>query len=171
MQFKFQLNFTMQIKFHKNLRFDPRTTTTESLIWTVLTRGQQKNTTKKHSYGSNAFFWLLVWFHDLMWKDEGIIPIYTWDQNIWHGWPVYEVKCLPMFQRTWLGEYLILVVWRACDLHLVIISSLASKLQVLKVGMPFFQALYEVKLKASKSWPFKASEDIITKFKSQAFIP
>ena len=33
--------------------------------------------------------------------------------------------------------------------------------------MPFFHPLYEVKLKASKSWPFEASEDIMTKFKSQ----
>ena len=50
------------------------------------------------------------------------------------------------------------------------ISSLASKWQVLKFGMPIFQPLYEVKLKVSKfkSWPFEASEDIITKFKSQA---
>ena len=33
---------------------------------------------------------------------------------------------------------------------IVMISSLASKWQVLKVGMPIFQPLYEVKLKASK---------------------
>ena len=47
-------------------------------------------------------------------------------------------------------QYLILVVLRACDLNLVMISSLASKRQVLRVGMPIFQPLYEVKLKASK---------------------
>ena len=38
-----------------------------------------------------------------------------------------------------------------CDFNLVMISSLASKWQVLKVGMPIFQPLYEVKLKASYS--------------------
>ena len=38
----------------------------------------------------------------------------------------------------------------------------------LKFGMPVFQPLYEVKLKAAKFWPFEAREDIMTKFKSQA---
>ena len=42
------------------------------------------------------------------------------------------------------------------------ISSLALKWQVLKVGMPVLQPLYEVKSKASKF------EDILTKFKSEA---
>ena len=36
-----------------------------------------------------------------------------------------------------------------CDFNLVMISSLASKCQVLKVGMPIFQPLYEMKLEAS----------------------
>ena len=49
------------------------------------------------------------------------------------------------------------------------ISSLALKWQVLKVGMPNFQALYEVKLKASQSWPFEASEDFMPKLELQAF--
>jgi hypothetical protein len=44
--------------------------------------------------------------------------------------------------------YIIPMIWRACDLNLVMISSLALKWQVLNVGMPVFQALYEVKLKA-----------------------
>ena len=49
------------------------------------------------------------------------------------------------------------------------ISSLASKCQDFKVEMPFFQPLYVMKLKISKfkGWHFVASEDIITKFKSQ----
>ena len=47
-------------------------------------------------------------------------------------------------------QYLILVVCRACGLNLVMISSLASKWQVLKFGIPVFQPLYEVQLKASK---------------------
>ena len=44
------------------------------------------------------------------------------------------------------------------------ISSLASKCQDFKVEMPFFQPLYVMKLKC---WHFIASEDAITKFKSQ----
>ena len=46
------------------------------------------------------------------------------------------------------------------DFNLVMISSLASKRQVLKVGMPIFQPLYEMKLEAStvisvRLWNFK----------------
>ena len=37
-----------------------------------------------------------------------------------------------------------------CDLYLVMISSLASKCQDFKVEMSSFQALYVMKLKASK---------------------
>ena len=48
------------------------------------------------------------------------------------------------------SRYLILIVWRVFDLDLVMISLLASKWQVLNFGMPIFQPLYEVKLKASK---------------------
>ena len=49
-------------------------------------------------------------------------------------------------------------------------SLLASKWQVLKFGMPFFQLLYEVnqRLTGLKSWDFEASENTMTKFKSQA---
>ena len=64
---------------------------------------------------------------------------------------------MPMLQRAEMREgglplplafqYLILMVLKAC---LVMISSLASKWQLLKVGMPIFQPLYVVKLKASK---------------------
>ena len=59
------------------------------------------------------------------------------------------------------------MIWRPCDLNLVMISSVASKCQDFKVGMPVFQPLHEVKLKASKlkSWLFEAS--IMTIFKSQ----
>ena len=48
------------------------------------------------------------------------------------------------------------------------ISSLASKWQVLTVGMPVFQPLYEVKLKASKFKVLAFWSQIMTKFKSQA---
>jgi hypothetical protein len=49
------------------------------------------------------------------------------------------------------------------------ISSLASKWQVLKVMMPAFQPFNNMKLKtlSLKSWHFEASEDM-TKFKSQS---
>ena len=47
-------------------------------------------------------------------------------------------------------EYLIFMKRRACDLILVMIFSLASKWQVLKVRMPVFQPFYEMKLKTSK---------------------
>mgnify|MGYP001180558486 CR=1 FL=1 len=64
--------------------------------------------------------------------------------------------------------YLILMICRPCDLNLVMISSLVSKCQDFKVGMPFFQPFYVMKLKTSlslKCWHFEASADIITKFK------
>ena len=81
-------------------------------------------------------------------------------------------------QQVWAGmregglplprdfQYLILLTWSACDLNLAIISSLDSKWQVLKVGMPVFQLFYEMKLKTSKSWHFEVSEDIMI-FRSQ----
>ena len=46
-------------------------------------------------------------------------------------------------------QYFIFMTKSACDLNLVIISSLDSKWQVLKVGMPIFQLFYEMKLKTS----------------------
>ena len=48
------------------------------------------------------------------------------------------------------SQYLILVIRRACDLNLVMISSFASKWEVPKLGILIFQLLHEVKLKASK---------------------
>ena len=52
-----------------------------------------------------------------------------------------------------------------CNLNLVIcLSSLASKCQDFKVGMSFYYPFYVMTLKTCK---FKASEDIITKLKSQ----
>ena len=74
-----------------------------------------------------------------------------------------RVACLwskmPLFQGAGMKEggeplplafqYLILMIWRHCDLNLVIISSLASKCQDFKVEMPVFQ-LYVMKSKTSK---------------------
>ena len=53
-------------------------------------------------------------------------------------------------KEGWLPVPLAFQYFRACDLNLVMISSLASKWQVLKFGMPVFHPLYEMKLKASK---------------------
>ena len=47
-------------------------------------------------------------------------------------------------------QYLILMTRRVCDLDVVMTSSLASKWQGLKVGMPVFQLFYEMKLKTFK---------------------
>ena len=47
-------------------------------------------------------------------------------------------------------QYLIFMIWRACDSNLVMISSLASKYRVFKVGMTIFQLFYGMKLKTSK---------------------
>ena len=57
-------------------------------------------------------------------------------------------------------QYLIFMVCRACDLNLVMISLLASKWQDFKHII-----FYKTTLKTCY---FEASEDIMTKFKSQA---
>ena len=63
---------------------------------------------------------------------------------------------MPMFQ--WAGmreggeplplafQYLILMIWRPCDLNLVMRSLVALKWQDFKVGMPIFQPFYVMKL-------------------------
>ena len=77
---------------------------------------------------------------------------------------VRRLACLwskmPMFQ--WAGmkkgveplplafQYLILMLWRPCDLNLAMISSLASKCQDFKFEMAIFQPFYEMKLKTAK---------------------
>ena len=77
---------------------------------------------------------------------------------------VRRLACLwskmPVFQWSGIKEgveplslafkYLILMIWRPCDLNLVMISSLASKCQDFKFGRPVFQPFYEMKLKTSK---------------------
>ena len=67
---------------------------------------------------------------------------------------------MPMFRRAGMREegkplplafqYLIFMVWRHCDLNLVMISSHASKCQDFKFEMPFFQPLCVMKLKTFK---------------------
>ena len=67
---------------------------------------------------------------------------------------------MPMLRRAGMKEggeplplafqYLTLMIKRPCDLNLVMISSLSLKCQDFKVGMPFFQPFYVMKLKTSK---------------------
>ena len=82
---------------------------------------------------------------------------YTRDQNVLHRWPLYDVKCQCFRGRDWGREgglpltldfqYLIILhnmksLWLKFG-H----DTSTSKWQVLKVVMPVFQPLYEVKLK------------------------
>ena len=99
-------------------------------------------------------------------------------------------KCLPrvaclwikmsMFQRAGMRkgglplppaiQYLILMIWRACDLNMFLISSLASKCQDFKPAdfkLRFLQFHFIKQLKNGHS-NFEDFEDITTKFKSQA---
>ena len=79
-------------------------------------------------------------------------------QNVCPGWPVYDLKCLCC--RVWEWDrglpllpafsYLILMTWRTCDSNLVMMFSLASKWQALKVGMPIYQPFYEINLRTSE---------------------
>ena len=66
-------------------------------------------------------------------------------------------------------QYLIFMVERPCDLNLVMLSSLATKCQHFKLrGLQFHYIKWLKKgILTLKSWHFAASEDIITKFKSQ----
>ena len=90
-----------------------------------------------------------------------------------------QVACLwskmSMFQSAEMREgglplppafqYLIFVTWNACDLNLVVISSLDSKWQDVKFGCPFFSCFMKRNWKplGLKSWHFEAK----FKFKSQ----
>ena len=66
-------------------------------------------------------------------------------------------------------QYLIFMIYRPCDLNLVMISSLASKCQHFKLkGFQFHLIKWLKKdIPNLKSWLFEASEDDIAKFKSQ----
>jgi hypothetical protein len=35
---------------------------------------------------------------------NGSYDSYTCRQNVWSGWPVYEIKCLLMFQKAGMRE-------------------------------------------------------------------
>ena len=106
----------------------------------------------------------ICWFWKIcrrtFWTDVSNKTVYLHSPQECLVWVACLWSKMPMFQRVGMREgglplplafqYLILVIWRACDLNLAVISSLALKLQVLKVGMSILQPLYEVKLKASK---------------------
>ena len=53
---------------------------------------------------------------------------YTVRQNVWSGWPVYEIKCLCS-----RGQ-------RACDSNFIMISSLTSKFQDFKLRVEQFHS-------------------------------
>ena len=81
------------------------------------------------------------------------VPLLLWDtytrvHNVSSGWPVYVCSKMLTFQRVGMREgrlslppalqYLILMIWRACNLNLVMISLLASKWQEFKLrGLQF----------------------------------
>ena len=97
-------------------------------------------------------------------------------QNVCPRWPVYEAKYLQRAGMREGGEplpltfqYLILMIWRHCNLNLVMISSAASKCQDLKSGCSFFSHFMKWNWRplCLKCWHFEASEDIMTKFKSR----
>ena len=116
-------------------------------------------------HGLKIFFSRIIyWFYE---------PVFAWLRffSYFHTLVICTLCCkylgslaclyikMPMFQRVGLREggkplpiafqYLILMIWRPCDLNLVMISSLASKYQHFKVGMPVFQPFYVMKLKTS----------------------
>ena len=86
---------------------------------------------------------------------------------------------MPMFQREVMKEgeeplplacqYLILMIWRPCDLTLVMISLLDQNANILELGCPFFSHFMKLNQKplSWKYWHFEVSEDIMTRFKSQ----
>ena len=87
---------------------------------------------------------------------------------------------MSIFQRAGMKEgelplplafqYFIFMIWRSCGLDLVMISLLASKCQDFKLrGLQFhFIKRWKIIIPTLKTCCFEASEDIITKFKSQA---
>ena len=85
--------------------------------------------------------------------------------------------CLSIFDQLKGGlplppafQYLILMTWRACDLDLVIwYLHWLQNGKALKLKCPFFSCFMKLnwRLLCLKSWHFEASEDIMTKFKSQ----
>ena len=101
---------------------------------------------------------------------------YTHCQNVWHGWPVYEVKCLCSRGQEWGREdchshqlfsiwflwHEVIVIQRSWYLHWI------QNGKALKLGWLFFSCFmkWNWRLLNLKSWHFEASEDIMTKFTS-----
>ena len=100
---------------------------------------------------------------------------YVWVACLWSK--------MPMLQRVEMREggeplllafqYLILMLWRLCDLNLVMISSLASKCQYFKLRVTSSISIHktikkQVHIPSLKTCYFKASENSITKLTLQA---
>ena len=80
--------------------------------------------------------------------DTLTVKMFGWVACFWSKMPtMFQSPGLPFSPAF---QYLILMTWRACYLNLVMISSVASKWQVLKFGMLIFQLFYEMKSKTSK---------------------
>ena len=87
---------------------------------------------------------IMMW---TQWHSLELWKIILNPQNKWATWNSKLFRLMFFFSLViHLGPKCLARV--ACDLNLVMIFSLASKWQVLKVGMPVFQPLYELKLKA-----------------------
>ena len=92
---------------------------------------------------------------------------------------VFRLK-MAIFQRVGMREgglplplafqYLIPMIWRACDLKFVMISLLASKLQDIKLRGLLFHLIKWLKtdILTLRTCHFEASEKVTTKFKLQA---
>ena len=112
-------------------------------------------------------FGLFSYFHQLL---NTIQLEYTRHQNVWSRWPLVQVACfwseMPMFQRAGWNEegrkeglplppafqYLIILVWRACDLNLVIMSSLAWKCQDFKLRSSLISIHKTTEKRAPQLW-------------------
>lgn len=87
---------------------------------------------------------------------EGFFYNYTGHQNVWYGWPVYDVKCLCSKGQKWGREgcqshklFNIWVLWHEKPL-IWIVSLLTSKWQGLEIWNARFQLLYEIELMTFK---------------------
>ena len=79
----------------------------------------------------------------------------TWVACLWSK--------MPMFQRAgvWEGEgtlplafqCLILMIWRPCEINLVMISSVASKCQDFEFGIPIFWQFHEMLIRVAPLSP------------------
>ena len=117
--------------------------------------------------------WHFAVSEDIMTKSKSqglhIIRIKYWNARVACLW-----SKMPTFHRAGMREggkplpqafqYLILMVWRPCDLNLVIIFSLAAKCQDFEIRGLQFHFIKLLKSSHPNCWHFEAS---VAKFKSQ----